>query len=66
MRCESSEGSCSFLHAVEGHRFAIRAGMVTYCMNDNVEYHFKFVHHNITADDMNECKLEYVKFGKVG
>lgn len=30
-----------------------------------VEYHFKFVHHKFFVDDMNECKLEYVKFGKV-
>ena len=27
---------------------------------------FEFVHHNVSVDDMNDKKLEYAKFGKVG
>lgn len=35
-------------------------------MKDNGEDHFKFVHHNFSANDINEDKLEYTKFGKIG
>jgi hypothetical protein len=35
-------------------------------MKVNGEEHFEFLHHNIWADDMNEDKLEYKKFGKIG
>lgn len=41
-------------------------GMVGYCMKNNEEQHFEFIHHNIFADDMNEGKLEYAKFRKIG
>lgn len=35
-------------------------------MHHNIsKEHFEFVHQNVYADDMNEGKLEYVKFGKV-
>lgn len=27
---------------------------------------FEFVHHNVLVEDMNDMKLEYVKFGNVG
>lgn len=27
---------------------------------------FEFVHHNVLVDDMNDDKMEYMKFGKVG
>ena len=40
--------------------------MVGYCTIDNGEEHFECVHHNISADDMYEGKLEDLKFGKVG
>lgn len=40
-------------------------GMLGYCMQDNGEGHFEFVHH-MSAEDMNDRKMEYVKFGKVG
>ena len=30
------------------------------------EEHFWFVHPNVSTEDMNEGKLEYAKFGKVG
>ena len=41
--------------------------MVGYRMKDNGEPdHFKFVHHNVTANGMNEGKMEYAKFGEVG
>lgn len=40
--------------------------MVRYCMKDNGEEHFEYVHHNISSKDMNEDKLEYAKFRKVG
>lgn len=35
-------------------------------MKDNGDNHFKFVHHIVSANDMNEAKMEYAKFGKVG
>ena len=41
-------------------------GMLGYCMKDNGEAHFEFVHHNILADDMSDGKMEYENFGKVG
>lgn len=28
--------------------------------------HVEFVHPNVSAEDMNEGKMEYAKFGKVG
>lgn len=35
-------------------------------MKDNGEEHFEFVHRNVSAEDMNDGKMEYTKFGKVG
>lgn len=35
-------------------------------MKDNEEEHFEFVHHNVSAVDMNEGKMEHAKFRKVG
>lgn len=35
-------------------------------MKDNGEEHFKSVHHNVAVDGMNEARLEYAKFGKIG
>lgn len=40
--------------------------MVGDCMKDNKEDHFEFVHHNVFANGLNEGKMEYTKFGKVG
>lgn len=34
------------------------------CTKDNMEEHFKFVHHNVSPYHMNEGKMEYTKFGK--
>jgi hypothetical protein len=34
-------------------------------MKDNGEEHFEFVHHNVSAIDMNEGKIEYAKFGEI-
>ena len=28
--------------------------------------HFEFVHHNVSTNEMNNGKMEYTKFGKVG
>ena len=41
-------------------------GTIGYCMKVNGEEQFEFVHHNVCADGVNEDKLEYAKFGKVG
>lgn len=41
-------------------------GMVGYCVKVNGEEHSEFVHHNVSAHDMKECKMEYAKFSKVG
>lgn len=41
-------------------------GMLGYCTKGNMEEHFEFVHHNVYVDDINEGKMEYVKFMKVG
>ena len=35
-------------------------------MKDNGHNQFEFVHHNVSADDMNEGKMEYAKFGRMG
>lgn len=40
--------------------------LLGYCMKDNGKEHFEFVHHNVFAHDMNEGKMKYAKFGKVG
>ena len=48
--------SCKKLRDEGLHTFK---GMVGYCMKDNGEKHFEFVHHNLSLDDMNEDKLEY-------
>ena len=39
--------------------------MVGFCMKDNGEEHYEIVHHNLSVGDMNEGKMEYVKFMKV-
>ena len=40
--------------------------MVGYCIKDNGKDHIEFVQHNVFADDMNELKMKYMNFGKVG
>ena len=40
-------------------------GMMGHCMKDNDKEHFEFVHYNVSADDMNNGKMEYVKFGRL-
>jgi hypothetical protein len=40
--------------------------MVDYYMKDNRGKHFEFAHHDVIADDTNEGKMKYAKFGKVG
>lgn len=59
-------GSCCFLQEVEDEGLHIFLVMVGYFMKDNGHEHFEFVHRIVSAEDMNEGKLEYVKFGKVG
>jgi hypothetical protein len=55
------------MQGVEGEGFAYPfKGMVMYYMKVNGEEHFKFVQHNVCAEDMNDGKMEYAKFGKVG
>lgn len=34
-------------------------------MKDNGEKHFELVHHNVSVNEMNNRKSEYIKFGKV-
>jgi hypothetical protein len=41
-------------------------GMLGFRMKVNGEAHFEFVHHNISTDDMNDGKMKYEIFGKVG
>ena len=41
-------------------------GVIGYYMKDNGEEHFEFVHHNVLLEDMNDNKMEYEKFGKMG
>lgn len=55
--------SCKKLRDEGLHTFL---GMVGYCVKDNGQDQFEFVHHNMSADDMNVGKMEYTKFGKVG
>ena len=40
--------------------------MIGYCVKDNGEEHFEFVHDNVSANDTNDGKMEYAKLGKVG
>jgi hypothetical protein len=40
--------------------------MVGYCMKDNGHNRYEFVPHKVSADDMNEGKMEYAKFSKMG
>ena len=39
---------------------------VGYCVEDNGDEHFEFVHHNVLAVVMNTEEMESIKFGKVG
>ena len=54
--------SCKRLRDDGCHTFK---GIVGYCMKDNMEEHFEFVHHNVSTNDMNQGTMEYAKFGKV-
>ena len=38
--------------------------MLEYCMKDKGEKHFEFAHHNVSAHDMNEGKMEYAKLAR--
>lgn len=40
-------------------------GIVGYRMKDNREDHFVFMHYNVSSDDLNGGKVEYVKFWHV-
>lgn len=55
--------SCKNLRDEGLHNFK---GMLGYCVEDNGEEHFGFVHHNVSAIVVNGGKMEYIKFGKVG
>lgn len=55
--------SCKRLRDEGLHAFKV---MIDYCTKDSGEKRFEFVHHNVSANDMNVGKLEYTKFGKVG
>lgn len=55
--------SCKSLEDVGLHTFL---AMVGYCMKDNGEEHFEFVHNNVSTHDMNEGKMEHAKFGRMG
>ena len=55
--------SCKKMRDEGFHNFL---DMVGYCMKDNGEDCFEFVHHNVLGDDMNEGNMEYAKIGKVG
>ena len=55
--------SCKRLRDESLHTFR---GMVGYWMKDNKEEHLEFVHHNVSAGDMNEGMTEYAMCGKVG
>ena len=55
--------SCERLRDEGLHTFL---GMVGYCMKNNREEHFEFVHCNVYAEDMNVGHMEYAKFGNVG
>lgn len=35
-------------------------------MKDDGKDHFEFVYHDLSANDMNEDKLEYTKCGRIG
>ena len=54
--------SCKKLRDKGLHTFK---GMIGYCMKNNGNKYFEFVHHNVSADDMNG-KMEHAKFRKVG
>ena len=39
-------------------------GMVEYCVKDNGEEHFEFVHHNVSANDTNKGKWSMESLGR--
>lgn len=55
--------SCEHLRDEGLHKLL---AMVGYCMTDNGEEHFEFVHHIVSTEHMNEGVMENAKFEKVG
>ena len=51
---------------VEDEGLHIFLEMVVYYMKESGQENFEFVHHIVSTEDMNEGKLEYKKFRKVG
>lgn len=57
MGLDSPAYLCFSLQEVEGRGFAYLEGLIMYCIyKDNMEEHFDFVQHNVSANDMNEGK----------
>lgn len=53
--------SCKRLRDKGLHTFL---GIVGFCLKDNVEEHFEFVHHNVSMDNMNEVKWSMQSLGR--
>ena len=64
--CLGWDASPPMDHAVPWKKLRDEGFAFVYCMKDSGEAHFKFVHHNISTDDMNDGEIEYGIFGKVG
>lgn len=58
-------GTLKFIRNYKMRDYISFLGRMGYCVKDNGEEHFEFVHHNVSIDDMNEGKMEYAKFGKL-
>lgn len=54
---------CKKLRDEDLHSFK---GMIGYCVKGNGEEHYECVHDNVSANDTNDGKMEYVKFGNFG
>lgn len=62
----SSHKSCCFFYKrLRDEHFYTFLGMVGYCMKDNTEEHFEFVHHDVSTENMNEGEMEYAKLRKL-
>jgi hypothetical protein len=55
--------SCKKLRDKGLHTFL---GMVGYCLKDNCKEYFEFVHHSVSTEDVNDGKMKYDQFKKVG
>lgn len=50
---------CVFRKKLTNEGLHIFASMVGYCLRDDGEDHFEFMHYNVTNEETNDIKLEH-------